>query len=252
VPCPSLAEQRRIAEILDTLDEQITAIMKLRQKAETQVDGLFVQLFGMSGEADSEAVQLRDAARWLSGGTPHTGTPEFWDGDIPWISAASMKDFYISSSARNITALGAAAGSRLVPAGTTVCVVRGMSLKNEFRVGVTTREVAFGQDCKALLPADGVEPWYLGYSVRALAARVLVLVDEAGHGTGRLETPLLEKLDIQVPALDVQAEKVRIAQSAEREIQAHDVEIAKLQKLKQALMSDLLTGRVRVQTAAED
>ncbi len=27
---------------------------------------------------------------WMSGGTPNKGTPKFWNGDIPWISANSM------------------------------------------------------------------------------------------------------------------------------------------------------------------
>ncbi|MBS2963960.1 restriction endonuclease subunit S [Actinocrinis puniceicyclus] len=246
MPKPPLGEQRRIAEILDAIDEQIAIVVELRRKTEAKADGVFTRLFSTGGEFDSAVVPLRDAAKWLSGGTPNTGTPEFWDGDIPWISAASLKDFYISSSSRSVTALGVSSGSRVVPPGTTICIVRGMSLKNEFRVGVTTKHVAFGQDCKALIPVDGIDPWYLGYSVRALEPKVLTLVDEAGHGTGRLETPLLEKLDIHVPDITAQARKVRIAQAVENEINIHKVELAKLAKLKSALMDDLLTGRVRV------
>ena len=134
------------------------------------------------------STRLGDLAEWQSGGTPSTDAPEYWDGDIPWISAASLRDFEITDSERRITKRGATAGSRLVPPGTTILVVRGMSLKTEVRVGITQREVAFGQDCKALLPNKDVNPRYLTYLIKACESHLLTLVDEAGHGTGRLET----------------------------------------------------------------
>lgn len=248
VPVPPLAEQRRIAEILDAVDEQIRAIAEIRRKLNVRLDGILSKLFVSPDEQDlsTEQLSLKDAARWLSGGTPATGVAEYWGGDIPWISAGTLKDFRVSNSDRNVTQLGVMTGSRLVPPGTTICVVRGMSLKSEFRVGVTTRQVAFGQDCKALVPVERIAPWYLGYSVRALGPRVLRLTDEAGHGTGRLETRLLENLRIRVPSISEQLQVVRIAQAGELELREYDAESAKLYTLKEALIDDVLTGRVRV------
>src|SRR5580698_654005 len=89
------------------------------------------------------SMRLKDTGTWLSGGTPSTDDPRYWDGDIPWISAASLKDFRISRSDRCVTRLGALSGTCLVPQGTVLFVVRGMSLKTEFRVGVTERQVTF-------------------------------------------------------------------------------------------------------------
>src|SRR5262249_38279399 len=132
--------------------------------------------------------RLGDVAVWMSGGTPSTENPDYWGGNIPWISAASLTDFNIKDSERRLTALGVRNGTRLAPPGATIFVVRGMSLKSEFRVGVAQRPVAFGQDCKALVPYKGVDPRYLGWAIRASAPKILAMVDEAGHGTGRLET----------------------------------------------------------------
>jgi type I restriction enzyme, S subunit len=142
---------------------------------------------------------LRDCAKWLSGGTPSTSNPDYWGGDIPWISAASLSEFRIGDSDRRITALGAANGTRLVPPGAILFIVRGMSLKSEFRIGIATREVAFGQDCKALLSAGDIDPLFLAYAIKGRTAEILNFVDEAGHGTGRLQTELLEALPIEVP-----------------------------------------------------
>ncbi|MEV8566035.1 restriction endonuclease subunit S [Streptomyces sp. NPDC051322] len=151
--------------------------------------------------AEWAQISLARAASWHSGGTPRTSEPSFWGGDIPWISAASLKDFYVDSSDRNVTELGAANGTRLVPKDTVLIIVRGMSLKSELRMGITRRTVAFGQDCKALIPAPGIHPPFLAYAIRAKTDEILALVDEAGHGTGRLQTELIAKITIPVPEL---------------------------------------------------
>jgi restriction endonuclease S subunit len=149
-------------------------------------------------------VRLIDTGTWLSGGTPFTAEPRYWHGDMPWISAASLKNFHISHSQRSVTPLGASAGSRVVPPGTVLFVVRGMSLKNEFRVGVAQRKVAFGQDCKAIIPAPGIDPTFLALAIQARTAEILGMVDEAGHGTGRLPIDLISQLRIGIPALPEQ------------------------------------------------
>lgn len=153
--------------------------------------------------------RLADLAQWTSGGTPRTSEPSYWDGDIPWISAASLKDFFISNSDRNVTAEGAANGTRLVPSGTTIFIVRGMSLMSEFKIGITVREVAFGQDCKALIPNQGIDPFFLAYAIKAQTPTILNLVDAAGHGTGRLQTDRIAALKIPIPTN--QSEQVQVA-----------------------------------------
>ena len=79
-----------------------------------------------------------------------------------------------------------------------------MSLKTEFRVGIAARPVAFGQDCKAIIVREGIDPLFLANVLRAKAEEILGLVDEAGHGTGRLQTDLLKELEIPVPPLPEQ------------------------------------------------
>lgn len=147
---------------------------------------------------------LGTCASWYSGGTPRTSVPEYWDGDIPWITASSLHEFQIQDSERRITPLGLENGSRLVPTNSILFVVRGMSLKTEFRVGIARRPVAFGQDCKALVADDNMDPLYLANVLRAKSDTILGLVDEASHGTGRLQTSALERLEIPVPPLGEQ------------------------------------------------
>jgi len=148
--------------------------------------------------------RLGDCGQWYSGGTPNTAVADYWDGDIPWVTASSLHDFYITTSERKLTMLGLENGSRLVPQNTILFVVRGMSLKSEFRVGIARRPVAFGQDCKAIIARAGIAPVFLANVLRAKANEILGLVDEASHGTGRLQTSALSKLEIPVPPLEEQ------------------------------------------------
>jgi len=144
---------------------------------------------------------LGDCGVWYSGGTPHTETADYWGGDIPWITASSLREFYITDSERRVTSLGVKNGTRLMPTNTILFVVRGMSLKSEFRVGIAQRPVAFGQDCKAIIAQSDIEPLFLANALRAKSQEILELVDEASHGTGRLQTNALEQLEIAFPPL---------------------------------------------------
>lgn len=173
-------------------------------------------------------VALRDCGRWLSGGTPDTENPSYWGGDIPWITSSSLKGRYLDRSLRQLTKEGVASGSRLVGPGTLIFVVRGMSLKNEFRVGISTRPLAFGQDCKALVPAEGIDSKYLLFALEAAEDRVLRMVDEASHGTGRLQTSLLGSLEVRVPPLEEQRRIAEILDTIDKTIQATERVIAKL------------------------
>ena len=155
---------------------------------------------------DWEVLTLGDCADWYSGGTPKTSIPEYWNGDIPWITASSLHDFYIRDSERRVTPLGLENGTRLMPKDTILFVVRGMSLKTEFRVGISRCPVAFGQDCKALIPKEGIAPLFLANVLRGRAEEILGLVDEASHGTGRLATDVLQHFKVWLPPLDEQKE----------------------------------------------
>lgn len=144
---------------------------------------------------------LGEAATWFSGGTPRTQEPSFWNGDIPWITSGSLTEWRLKNSDRRLTSLGVQNGSRMVPAGAVIFVVRGMSLKTEFRIGVADRPLAFGQDCKALRAVDGIDDLYLAYAIKAQTSLILDLVDEAGHGTGKLNTDQIKEVRIGLPSL---------------------------------------------------
>lgn len=176
-------------------------------------------------------VQLGKAGKWYSGGTPSTGNPAYWNGDIPWISSGSLTNFRLTTSDRKVTIEGVENGTRLIEPETILMVVRGMSLKSEFRIGMAMRPMAFGQDCKALVAGPGLDPKFLAYSILAQTPKILGLVDEAGHGTGRLNSDQLYAVEIGVPMIHEQRAIAEVLSALDDKIAANTKLAEKLKRM---------------------
>ncbi|MFD2989726.1 restriction endonuclease subunit S domain-containing protein [Sphingopyxis terrae] len=72
-----------------------------------------------------DALKVKGFAQFSGGGTPNREKPEYWNGDIPWVSPKDMKQEVITSSEEQITVEGLASsatskiepGAVLVPVG---------------------------------------------------------------------------------------------------------------------------------------
>lgn len=243
---PSLREQDAIADILGALDDKIVVNDRIAAKSLNLAVARYLQLANSEGWGNR---RLCDTSQWLSGGTPRTSEPTYWGGDIPWISALSLRSPWIFESTRNVTSLGVKSGTRLVPKGTILFVVRGSSLDSEFRVGITQREVAFGQDCKALRVLDGIDATTLFVALKANSEEILKLVDHAGHGAGRLSTDLIRSFEVQLPIGQ------RVASVADQLRPLVDLGAAKqaesrvLASLRDALLPKLMSREIRIRDA---
>ena len=164
---------------------------------------------------------------------------DYWGGSVPWISAKSLKSFHVTDSEDRLTEAGARHGSRLVPSGTVLFVVRGMSLANEFRVGVARRAVAFNQDVRALVPHDDVIPEYLAHYLRASERSVLGLVDAASHGTTRLTSDRIESLPVPLPPLAEQRRIAEVLDQADALRAKRRAALAQIDSLTQAIFLEM-------------
>ncbi|MFM9696814.1 restriction endonuclease subunit S [Streptomyces europaeiscabiei] len=244
---PPAPEQQAIAEVLGALDDKIAVNEQIAATAYELAEALYIQ--DSAAEQGWRETVLSDTAKWMSGGTPTTSEASYWNGDIPWISAASLKSPWLDDSERKVTRLGAENGTRLVPAGTIIFVVRGMSLTSEFRVGLTQREVAFGQDCKALVPHPGIDPVVLLLALRSRTQEILGLVDTAGHGTGRLSTDRIARLRVRLPEGETATAFAETVRPLAQRASAVRRENRTLADLRDTLLPQLVTGKIRVKDA---
>jgi restriction endonuclease S subunit len=92
-------------------------------------------------------VTLSDVATLSSGGTPSKSQPDFWNGDIPWVSPKDMKSNHIEDAEDRITKEAIAqSAARVVGPNSILAVVRSGILAHTFPVATVGREVSFNQD----------------------------------------------------------------------------------------------------------
>lgn len=193
-----------------------------------------------------EVCRLDGVGLWMSGGTPSKSNGSFWDGSIPWVTPKDMKVFHLANTTDYLTTAGAASGSRIAPTGSIFVVVRGMILAHTFPVCIAPHPMAFNQDVKAVIPGEGVNSTFLGYWFVNAAKKLLGLTTEATHGTKRFDMADIYACQIALPHPEEQAVIVRILESHHARLRAEEMYRDKLVLQKQGLMSDLLTGRVRL------
>jgi type I restriction enzyme S subunit len=148
-----------------------------------------------------QATTLGDCADLLSGGTPSKNNPEYWNGDIPWVSAKDMKSFRLFNSQDHVTGIGVDNGTRVVEPGTILVLIRGMTLHNHVPICIAMRAMAFNQDVRAVHAKAHVDPSFLAYWLLGKREKLLRLVDAASHGTGRIHSRDLQSLPGILPTL---------------------------------------------------
>ncbi|MDD5279040.1 restriction endonuclease subunit S [Acidithiobacillus sp.] len=146
-----------------------------------------------------QKLALGDLTEWSSGGTPPKSNPEFWGGDIPWISASSMKTGRLSESDRTLTPEGLKRGSRLARKGNVLLLVRGSELHKRIPVGIAVRDVSFNQDVKALCAKNGLDKDFLYHWLAGNETMLLSKVENTGIGAGKLDTNVLKNLPVLLP-----------------------------------------------------
>ena len=108
---------------------------------------------------------LDDIIDIISGGTPKTSNPEFWGGNIPWLS---VKDFnndnrYVYKTEKSITELG------LNHSAATLLQKDDIVLSARGTVGAITMvpfPMTFNQSCYGLRAKEGFDQTYLYYCVK--------------------------------------------------------------------------------------
>ena len=95
--------------------------------------------------------------------------------------------------------------------------------------------MAFGQDCKAVVPESDVDPFYLAQAVRSQTPIILGMVEYAAHGTGRLNTDRIQSLPIPLPPMPVQRRIAAVLTAYDELIESNLRRIEILEEMAQAV-----------------
>lgn len=246
---PSIEEQRCITEVLSDVDNLISSQQKLIEKKKAIKQGTMQELLtgkkrlpGFSGEWSKQ--QLGDICNIVNGGTPSTSIAEFWNGKILWctptdITSCSTKYIYTTES--KITESGLKASSAtLLPKGALLLCSR--ATIGEVRIAGNT--ICTNQGFKSLVVHQNISNEWLYYMVHVLKFNML----EKAIGSTFLEISKkdLAELDIIVPEFTEQKAIAQVLSDMDSEIELLEKKLAKYQQIKQGMMQELLTGRIRL------
>ena len=87
---PPLPEQKAIAEILSSLDDKIDLLHRQNKTLEDMAQALFRKWFVEDKDERWKVLSLYDAIELVGGGTPSTSVPEYWGGEIGWVSGKDV------------------------------------------------------------------------------------------------------------------------------------------------------------------
>lgn len=272
LPKPPLDEADLIANFLDYKTAQIDALIA---KKEALLTKLAEKRTAMISHAVTKgldpSVPMKDSAvEWLGdipkhwntkrlkfsisifgGGTPNTSNPEYWNGEIPWVSPKDMKCDLIESTEDYLTELGVReCATKVIPKDSVLIVVRSGILRHTIPVARNIVEVTLNQDMKALIVNNWLRSDFLHYFISGLQGGLLPLWIKQGCTVESIEMDYMRNSPIPLPPLDEQEAIVSyLIKSVEKiELQESKVgsAIKTLEEYRSALITNAVTGKIDV------
>ena len=156
--------------------------------------------------------RLGDIIQLKSGGTPDKSNPDYWGGSIPWISAKSMYDDFISTSDLFITEEGLQAGSKIAKKDSILLLTRGSGLFNRIPVCYVVSDVAYNQDVKniVLKTEDVTSIKFLYYWLYGNKELLSSMLETTGIGAGKIDTKRFLNLSINLPSQKEQTRYIHL------------------------------------------
>jgi type I restriction enzyme S subunit len=249
VALPPPEEQRAIAAalsdvdaLLGGLDRLIAKKRDLKQAAMQQLLTGQTRLSGFHGKW--EVKRLGDLAEIISGGTPRTNEPLFWNGGIKWCTPTDITRFagkYLTETERTISRAGLnTSGAVMLPVGALLLCSR--ATIGELKIAGAP--ICTNQGFKSLVCRPDVCSEFLYYSLLTMKQQMI----ERAFGSTFLEisTRNVFTLEVAAPPIDEQSAIAAVLSDMDAEIAALEARRAKTRALKQAMMQELLTGRTRL------
>jgi type I restriction enzyme S subunit len=250
---PSKDEQEAIAEALSDATSLIESLAQLLVKKRHIQKGAMQELLtgkkrlpGFSGEW--ELKQIGELGRWVGGMTPSMRMPDYWrPATVPWISSGDVKSVRMTATAFSISEYAVKQrAATFVPANSIIVVARSGILRNLLPVAINMVPMAINQDIKALLPNGDVSPEYVLHALNCYGDLILARCLKSGTTVESIEFPWLKAFTIPIPPLPEQTAIATVLSDMDAEITMLEERLVKCRQLKQGMMHELLTGRIRL------
>ena len=184
--------------------------------------------------------RLGDICTVVSGSTPKSVVPEYWDGDVKWITPAELDDdsYIISDSVRHITTLGVTkTGLKPFPAGTVILSSRAPIGKT----AIAGCEMYCNQGFKNLVCSNNIDSKYLYFFLSSKRD----YLNSLGRGATfkEISKTIVENIEIPLPEVAEQKAITTRFENLMKLIQLRKTELEKLDQLVKSRFIELFIGK---------
>lgn len=202
------------------------------ERSNRQIDGVRGVLSGR----EWEAVTVGDIAEIVGGGTPSTGDPSNFDGEIPWLTPKDMSgpsSRFVTRGKRNLSQTGLDGSSaRLIPEGSVLLSTRAPV----GYVAIAANPISTNQGCRSLILRDGVSPQFIYYWITA--NRSLLERHASGSTFSELSAGALGQIRLLLPPVRDQETIGNVLGSLDDRIEQNGRTIATLDAMARAIFRD--------------
>lgn len=159
-----------------------------------------------------EEMKLGEISQIINGGTPKTNIPEYWNGEIRWITPADLgklSEPTVDDTPRKITALGLKkCSAKVFPEYSVILSTRAPI----GHLAVNKVPMCTNQGCRGIIPNKNLNVWFLYYFLKMN----IELLNNLGTGATfkELSTRALSNVNVFLPSLEEQKRIVSILEKA--------------------------------------
>lgn len=239
---PSLVEQEQIGAFLALLDQKIAINNEINDILQQQLLAVYDEL--VTANKICESVELKTLCVFQEGYVnPSQTHPEYFDGSVKWLRAVDINESFIIETSRTLTTCGfeSAKKSALLFQPNTIAISKSGTIG---RIGIIADYMCGN---RAVINIRPLNPIRLPLIYAYLKSKQREFPDLAvGSVQKNLYVSLLEPLQINLPKAGVIDEFCNIGNSLLMKIQNNCKESLALANLRDALLSRLMSGEIKV------
>ncbi|NPB04202.1 MAG: restriction endonuclease subunit S [Thermotogae bacterium] len=261
IKLPPLLEQKKIAEILRTVDEAIEKTDEAIERTERLKKGLMQRLLTRGikherfkktelGEIPEEwrVVGLEDAAIEVTIGVVSSATPYYTsqENGVPYFRSQNVRENKLLPTNIYITKeFNERHKKSILKEGDVLTVQTG-----DIGTSCVVPKEFEGSNCHSLLITrtnpQMLNPYFLSYFLNSHIGKTMIKRINSGWGRDHLLLKDFRKLKILLPPIEEQKQIAEIISTVDRKLELLRGRKEKLERVKRGLMKDLLMGRKRV------
>lgn len=247
---PDIAEQQVIGACFKNIDMLITIHKHKLTKLQLLKKSMLTKMFPKDGARvpeirfqgfhnDWEHRKILDEAEIITGGTPSTKVPEYWNQpEIPWLSSGEVHKKYITATDALISRLGFENSSAQLVKENSVLIALAGQGKTRGTVAINRIPLTTNQSIAAMTFNEEMYPYFV-FSNLDNRYEELRKISSGDGARGGLNKQLVGNVIIPFPSFDEQKAIGDFFMDLNTLITLHQRKLSKLQQIKQAILSKL-------------